>query len=109
MGEMGVTSDALWGASTQRALRYLPVSKLRFNRRIIRALAQIKQAAAEVNKELGLLDPERADAIVAAAQEVADGHWDDHFVVDIFQTGSGTSTNTNANEVIANVAVEKLG
>jgi fumarate hydratase, class II len=109
MGEMAVPSDALWGASTQRAVLNFPISQLRFNRRFIKALAQIKLAGAEVNKELGLLDAERAEAIVAAAQEVADGRWDQHFVVDIFQTGSGTSTNTNANEVIANVAVEKLG
>lgn len=109
MGEMQVPADALWGASTQRAVLNFPVSQLRFNRRFIRALGQIKLAAAEVNKELRLLDAERADAIVAAAQEVVDGRWDDHFVVDIFQTGSGTSTNTNANEVIANLAAERLG
>lgn len=109
MGEMEVPGDALYGASTQRAVLNFPVSTLRFSRRFIRALGQIKLAAAEANRDLGLLDAERADAIIAAAQEVADGQWDDHFVVDIFQTGSGTSTNTNANEVIANCAVERLG
>ncbi len=109
MGEMAVPANALWGASTQRAVLNFPVSQLRFNRRFIRSLAQIKQAAAQVNKDLGLLDADKADAIVAAAQDVIDGKWDDHFVIDIFQTGSGTSTNTNANEVIANLASQKLG
>ena len=109
MGEMSVPADALYGASTQRAVLNFPVSKLRFNRRFIRSLGQIKQAAAHANRELGLLDAERADAIVAAAQEVIDGRWDEQFVVDIFQTGSGTSTNTNANEVIANLATRRLG
>jgi fumarate hydratase class II len=109
MGEMQVPADALWGASTQRAVLNFPVSKLRFNRRFIRALGQIKQAAAEVNRDLGLLDEQRAAQIVAAAQEVIDGKWDEHFVIDIFQTGSGTSTNMNANEVIANLAIERMG
>ncbi|HEY3118712.1 MAG TPA: class II fumarate hydratase [Chloroflexota bacterium] len=109
MGEMEVPADALWGASTQRAVLNFPVSKLRFNRPFIRALGQIKLAAAEVNRDLGLLDAEKAAAIVAAAQEVVEGDWDDHFVIDIFQTGSGTSTNMNANEVIANRAIERLG
>src|SRR5581483_7714986 len=108
MGEMQVPADALWGASTQRAVLNFPISKLRFNRRFIRALGQIKLAAAEVNRDLGLLDAQHADAIIAAAREVIDGKWDDHFVVDIFQTGSGTSTNMNANEVIANLAIERL-
>ncbi|MBM2811748.1 MAG: fumarate lyase, partial [Chloroflexi bacterium] len=109
MGEMHVPSDALYGASTQRAVLNFPISALRFNRRFIRALAQIKLAAAEVNRDLGLLDPEKAEVIIAAAQEVVDGKWDDHFVIDIFQTGSGTSTNMNANEIIANLAIERLG
>ncbi len=109
MGEMQVPADALWGASTQRAVLNFPISKLRFNRRFIRALGQIKLAAAEVNRDLGLLDGQHADAIIAAAREVIDGKWDDHFVIDIFQTGSGTSTNMNANEVIANLAIERLG
>jgi fumarate hydratase class II len=109
MGEMDVPSSALYGASTQRAVLNFPVSKLRFNRAFIRALGQIKLAAAEVNRDLGLLDPEKAKAIIAGAQEVIDGKWDPEFVIDIFQTGSGTSTNMNANEVIANRAIEQLG
>ena len=109
MGEMQVPGDALYGASTQRAVLNFPVSQLRFNRRFIRALAQIKLAAAEVNRELGLLDDRHAEPIIAAAREVVDGRYDDQFVVDIFQTGSGTSTNMNANEVIANLAIERLG
>ncbi|MER3397441.1 MAG: aspartate ammonia-lyase [Chloroflexota bacterium] len=109
MGEMEVPEDALWGASTQRAVLNFPISGLRFPRRFIQALGLIKRAAAETNKELGLLDPKVADAIAQAAQEVADGRWDGHFPVDVFQTGSGTSTNMNANEVIANRAIEILG
>lgn len=109
MGEMEVPEDALWGASTQRAVLNFPISGLRLPRRFIQALGLIKRAAAETNKELGLLDPKIADAIAQAAQEVADGRWDDHFPVDVFQTGSGTSTNMNANEVIANRAIEILG
>ncbi len=109
MGQMEVPEDALWGASTQRAVLNFPISGLRFPRRFIQALGLIKRAAAESNKELGLLDPKVADAIAQAAQEVADGRWDDHFPVDVFQTGSGTSTNMNANEVIANRAIEILG
>ncbi|MPZ16146.1 MAG: aspartate ammonia-lyase [Chloroflexi bacterium] len=109
MGEMEVPSNALYGASTQRAVLNFPVSRLRFSRRFIRALGQIKMVAAEVNRDLGLLDERRADAIIEAARRVSEGRWDDHFVVDIFQTGSGTSTNMNANEVIANLAIERLG
>ncbi len=109
MGEIEVPEDALWGASTQRAILNFPISGIRFPRRFIQALGLIKRAAAETNKELGLLDPKIADAIAQAAQEVADGRWDDHFPVDVFQTGSGTSTNMNANEVIANRASEILG
>ena len=109
MGEMQVPTDALYGASTQRAVLNFPVSALRFNRRFIRALGLIKLVAAEVNRELGLLEADRAEAIIAAAREVVDGKWDDHFVIDVFQTGSGTSTNMNANEVIANLAIERLG
>jgi fumarate hydratase class II len=109
MGEMQVPSDALYGASTQRAVLNFPISELRFNRRFIRALGQIKLAAAEVNRELGLLDEKHAEPIIAAAKEVVDGKWDGHFVIDIFQTGSGTSTNMNANEVIANLAIERMG
>ncbi|MBX5465477.1 MAG: class II fumarate hydratase [Clostridia bacterium] len=109
MGEMEVPAWAYWGASTQRAVLNFPVSGLRLPRAMIRALAWIKQAAAETNMALGLLDEERGRAIVQAASEVAEGRWDEHFVVDVFQTGSGTSTNMNANEVIANRASEILG
>ncbi|MEE9607905.1 MAG: class II fumarate hydratase [Myxococcota bacterium] len=109
MGEMEVPGDALWGASTQRAVLNFPVSGERFSRRFIQALGVIKGAAAAANAELGTLDREIADAVQAAAKEVADGVLDDHFVVDIFQTGSGTSTNMNANEVIAHRARQLLG
>ncbi len=109
MGELQVPADAYYGAQTMRAALNFPISSLRFPRSFIRALGQIKLAAAQVNQELELLDPEIADAIVAAASEVVDGTLDGHFVVDIFQTGSGTSTNMNANEVISNRAIEMLG
>jgi fumarate hydratase, class II len=103
MGEMQVPAHALYGASTQRAVLNFPISDLRYPRRFIKALGQIKLAAAQTNGELGLIDRAIADAVVEAAQEVVDGKHDQHFVVDIFQTGSGTSTNMNANEVIAHV------
>jgi fumarate hydratase class II len=109
MGEMQVPINAYYGASTQRAVLNFPISDLRFPRAFIRALGQIKQAAAQVNEALGTLNPQIAEAIVRASQEVIDGKLDSHFVVDIFQTGSGTSTNMNANEVIANRAGELLG
>ncbi|HLI06196.1 MAG TPA: class II fumarate hydratase [Ktedonobacteraceae bacterium] len=109
MGEMRVPAAAYYGASTQRAVLNFPISDLRFPRSFIRALGQIKQAAAQTNEALGLLDPQIAGAIVRAAQEVIEGKLDSHFVLDIFQTGSGTSTNMNANEVIANRASELLG
>ena len=109
MGELQVPADALYGAQTMRALLNFPISDLRFNSPFIRALGQIKLAASRVNKELGLLDHDIADAIAAAAWEMADGKLDDQFVVDIFQTGSGTSTNMNANEVISNRAIVALG
>ncbi|HEY8498080.1 MAG TPA: class II fumarate hydratase [Limnochordales bacterium] len=109
MGEMQVPEDAYYGASTQRAVLNFPISKLRFGRGFIRALGLIKQAAAETNERLGLLEPRLARAIAQAAAEVAEGRFDDQFVVDIFQTGSGTSTNMNANEVIATRAAEILG
>jgi fumarate hydratase class II len=108
MGEMEVPADALYGASTQRAVINFPISGQRFPRRFIRAQALIKKAAAEVNAELGLLDAERAAAIAAAAQDVADGRYDEHFPIDVYQTGSGTSTNTNFNEVIARLAAQRL-
>ena len=101
MGEMQVPVDAMYGASTARAVENFPVSELRFSREFIRALARIKYAAATVNEDLGKLDSGLAALIRSAAQEVVDGTWDSQFVLDIFQTGSGTSTNMNANEVIA--------
>jgi len=109
MGPVQVPEEAYYGASTMRAVHNFPISGLRFPRRFIRALGLIKRSAAEVNAELGLLEPRLAEAIVRAAEEVAEGHLDDQFVVDVFQTGSGTSTNMNANEVIANRAAELLG
>jgi len=109
MGEMTVPAGAYWGAQTQRAVENFPVSGYRFSRRFIRAIGLIKQAAAAVNRDLGKLDPKRAEWIHRAAQEVVDGKLDDQFVLDIFQTGSGTSTNMNANEVISNRAIELAG
>ncbi len=101
LGEVKVPADALYGAQTQRAVENFPVSGVRFPRVFIRSLGLIKAIAAEVNAGLGLLDARIAQAIHQAALEVADGMWDNQFPVDIFQTGSGTSTNMNANEVIA--------
>ena len=101
MGEMEVPAEAYWGASTQRAVLNFPISNIRYPSDFIKMLGRIKRAAANANKDLGLLDPEIAEAINAASTEVVEGKWDAHFVVDLFQTGSGTSTNTNANEVIA--------
>src|SRR2546425_474254 len=109
MGEVRVPQTAYYGASTERARQNFPISNLRMPRRFIRALAQIKGAAALVNTEIGLLEARLASAIQQAAEEVEEGKFDRDFVVDVFQTGSGTSTNTNANEVIANRANEILG
>ena len=109
MGEMTVPADALYGAQTARAVENFPVSGLRFPRPFLRALGMIKEHAARINLELGLLDEETAMAVMEAAEEVVEGKLDDQFVVDIFQTGSGTSTNMNANEVIANRAAQLLG
>ena len=109
MVEMAVPSDALYGASTQRAVQNFPISGQRFPRRFIRALALIKLAAAETNLELGLLGDDVAGAIARAAAAVADGDHDDQFPIDIYQTGSGTSTNTNMNEVVAHLASVRLG
>jgi fumarate hydratase, class II len=109
MGEMEVPADALYGASTQRAVLNFPISGQRFPRRFIRALALIKEAAADTNHELGLLDRDVAEAIGAAAAEVAEGAHDEQFPIDIYQTGSGTSTNTNMNEVVARLASDRLG
>ena len=108
LGEVKVPRDAYWGAQTQRAIENFPISGIRFPRPFIKALGLIKYAAAKVNKELGYLDPQLADVIMQAAMEVAEGKFDDQFPVDIFQTGSGTSTNMNANEVIATRANEIL-
>jgi fumarate hydratase class II len=109
MGPMEVPADAYYGASTRRAVLNFPISGLRFSRPFIRVLGLIKMAAAQVNADLGLLDASIAAAIQRAAREAADGRFDDQFVIDIFQTGSGTSTNMNANEVIANRASELMG
>ncbi|MQG17292.1 MAG: class II fumarate hydratase [SAR202 cluster bacterium] len=109
MGEMEVPIDALYGASTMRAVLNFPISDLKFSREFIRALGLIKQSAAKANMDLGFLDIEIGKAIVEAAEEVIEGKLDQHFVLDIFQTGSGTSTNTNANEVIANRASQLMG
>ena len=109
MGKVRVPADALYGAQTQRAVENFPISNLRFPREFIRALGLIKLAAAKTNVDLGLLDRKLCAAIMKAAQEVVDGRLDEHFVLDIFQTGSGTSTNMNANEVISNRAIQILG
>ena len=109
MGEVKVPKNAYYGAQTQRAVENFPISGIGFPPKFIRALAIIKHAAASVNEELGLLDPKIANVIRRAAGEVMEGKLDKEFVVDIFQTGSGTSTNMNANEVIANRALELLG
>lgn len=108
LGEVLVPEEAYYGAQTQRAVENFPVSGRRFSRPFIRSLGLIKKCAAAVNRVLGLLDSERAGAIISAAREVEDGRLDDQFVVDVFQTGSGTSTNMNANEVIAGRANEIL-
>ncbi|PEN14956.1 aspartate ammonia-lyase [Longibacter salinarum] len=109
LGEVRVPASALYGAQTQRAKENFPVSDLRFSRRFIEAIGRVKQAAAKANESLGGLDTDKAKVIVEAAQEVIDGKHDDQFVLDIFQTGSGTSTNMNANEVIGNRASELIG
>ena len=108
LGEVKVPKDAYWGAQTQRAIENFPISGIRFSRPFIKALGLIKYAAAKVNRDLGYLDDEKAEVIMKAAQEVIDGKLDDQFPLDIFQTGSGTSTNMNANEVIATRANEML-
>jgi fumarate hydratase, class II len=109
MGEVLVPAHAKWRAQTQRAVENFPISGQRLERAHIEALARIKAAAAKVNAELGVLGKEVADAVQEAAAEVAEGRWDEHFPVDVFQTGSGTSSNMNANEVIATLASERLG
>ncbi len=109
LGEMKVPADALYGPQTQRAVENFPISGQRFGRRFIQALGWIKRAAAEANMELGTVEASIGNAIVEAAGEVAEGRWDDQFVVDIYQTGSGTSTNMNTNEVVAHRATEIAG
>ncbi|MBI4465514.1 MAG: class II fumarate hydratase [Acidobacteria bacterium] len=109
LGEVQVPAEALYGAQTQRAVENFPISGLRFPRPFLRVLGMIKGAAAAVNQELGLLETEMAAAIQLAAKEVEEGVHDEHFPLDIFQTGSGTSTNMNANEVIATLATRRLG
>ena len=109
MGDVKVPVAAKWMAQTQRAVENFPVSGMRIERSHIAALAQIKGAAARVNAALGVISPEIADAISTAAAEVADGRWDDEFPLDVFQTGSGTSSNMNTNEVLATLASERLG
>src|SRR3954470_23394094 len=109
MGEVRVPAHAKWRAQTQRAVENFPVSGQHIERAHIEALARIKGAAAKVNAELGVLDKDVAAAIQEAAKEVAGGEWDEHFPVDVFQTGSGTSSNMNTNEVIATLATERLG
>ena len=106
MGEVRVPIDALWRAQTQRAVENFPISGRGLERTQIRALGLLKGACAQVNKDLGLLAPEKADAIIAAAGEIADGLHDDQFPIDVFQTGSGTSSNMNTNEVIAGIAAQ---
>ncbi|MET0728017.1 MAG: class II fumarate hydratase [Acidimicrobiales bacterium] len=109
MGEVRVPASARWAAQTQRAVENFPVSGLTVEPALIHALGAIKAAAAEVNGSLGVVEPDVAAAISTAAGEVADGRWDDEFPIDVYQTGSGTSTNMNANEVIATLASERLG
>ena len=109
MGEVRVPVAARWGAQTQRAVENFPISGVRIERSLIAALAAIKAAAAVVNGRLGVIDAGTAEALQRAATEVAAGGWDDHFPADVFQTGSGTSSNMNMNEVLANLAGERLG
>ncbi|MEV4431776.1 class II fumarate hydratase [Streptomyces sp. NPDC049585] len=109
MGEVRVPAHAKWRAQTQRAVENFPISGQRLERAHIEALGRIKAAAAKVNGELGVLEADVAAAVAEAAGEVAEGHWDDHFPVDVFQTGSGTSSNMNVNEVVATLATERLG
>ncbi|MFI1799909.1 class II fumarate hydratase [Streptomyces sp. NPDC020379] len=109
MGEVRVPAHAKWRAQTQRAVENFPVSGQRLERAHIEALGRIKAAAARVNADLGVIGKDVAEAVAEAAEEVARGRWDDHFPIDVFQTGSGTSSNMNANEVIATLATERLG
>ncbi len=108
-GPIEVAADRYWGAQTERSRNNFKIGKERMPQPIIRALGIVKLAAAESNRELGLLDAKLADAIVRAAREVIDGKLDDHFPLVVWQTGSGTQTNMNVNEVISNRAIEMLG
>jgi fumarate hydratase class II len=109
LGEMQVPADAYWGAQTQRAVENFPISGITFSRRFIRALGVVKKAAAQANRDLGLVDDDKVECIIEAADEVIAGEHDDQFPVDVFQTGSGTSSNMNANEVLSNRATECYG
>jgi fumarate hydratase, class II len=109
MGKLEVPADRYWGAQTQRSLHHFKIGPERFSRAMIRALGILKKAAAVVNRDRGALDPKKAEAIIEAADEVLEGRLDDHFPLSVWQTGSGTQTNMNANEVIANRAIEILG
>src|SRR5499426_3440204 len=109
MGAVEVPADRYWGAQTQRSLEHFKIGGERFPRELIRALGLVKKACAMVNRDLDLLDAERAEVIICAADEVIAGTLDDHFPLVIWQTGSGTQTNMNANEVIGNRAIEILG
>jgi fumarate hydratase class II len=109
MGEVLVPAEVKWRAQTQRAVANFPISGSGLESAHIAALGLVKAAAARANGALGVIEPELAEAIRAAAAEVADGRWDDQFPVDVFQTGSGTSSNMNANEVVATLAAERLG
>ena len=109
MGEVRVPAHAKWSAQTQRAVENFPISGVTVEPAQVHALARIKGAAARVNARLGVIDQDVADAIVQAADAVVAGDWDDHFPIDVYQTGSGTSTNMNVNEVLATLAVERLG
>jgi fumarate hydratase class II len=109
MGSVEIPQDSLWGAQTQRAVENFPISGLRFGRVFIDAIGQVKLACARANAELGMLDKLLSEAIIQASEEVIAGDWNEHFPIDVFQTGSGTSTNMNANEVIANRAIQLLG
>ncbi|MFA6917169.1 MAG: class II fumarate hydratase [Parachlamydiales bacterium] len=109
MGEIPVEHEKYWGAQTERSLKYFNISSETMPKSIIRAMGIVKWASAEANKELGLLTPQKADLIIAAAKEVAEGKWDSHFPLRVWQTGSGTQSNMNANEVISNRAIELHG
>ena len=109
LGEMKVPQNAYYGAQTQRAVENFQISNLRFSNHFIQSLAIIKKSSAKVNTQLGLLDKDIAEVIISVAEEIINGNYLSEFVIDIFQTGSGTSTNMNMNEVISNIAIEKTG